>query len=119
MRAFNTSLKEKAKTTEANFQEYFISNERNRATFSGQYTDTLGEGSWICELVRLRYSMDQASLRQAVVGLFSKAAGTLDESIDLSHGMKRVEVTCHEVDLIWVTFLKMVYQLVCVIVLIL
>ena len=66
--------------------------------FSGQYTDTLGEGSWICRACETAL-FDGSSKFASSCGwpAFSKAKqGTLDESIDLSHGMKRVEVTCHE-----------------------
>lgn len=79
--------------------EYFILRMKGtEPPFSGAYTDTLGEGLWVCrgcETALFEGSSKFAS--SCGWPAFSQAkSGAIDESLDLSHGMKRIEVSCHE-----------------------
>ena len=79
-------------------EEFRILREKGtEAPFSGEYNDVFDEGVWVCKACDAPlFDGHQKFASSCGWPAFSATRqGAIDEQLDLSHGMQRTEVTCH------------------------
>ncbi len=98
------SAKQIAELSEQDWQQRLTTEEyhvlRQKGTerpFTGIYTDTTDAGIYRCKACHARlFNSDNKYHSGCGWASFDKTLeGALDEHLDLSHGMRRIEVTCH------------------------